>query len=184
MAAILAGIALVAVLAIGASGLLGGVGGSASPSPSAASSVAVASQAPTALPSPSPSPSPTASPTASPTPSPTPPPTPTPTPEGRQVRITGITIQGNAYAVAFKAFHFTPDIPGARHIHFFWDTVPPTQAGIPAKSTNWILYDGSSPFLKYKVADRPANATQMCVLVANHDHSVVQKTGNCWPLPD
>ena len=184
MAAIVGGIALVAVLAIGGSALLGGAGGSASPSPSADASVAIVSLAPTASPSPSPTPSPTPTASPTPTPSPTPPPTPTPTPKGRQVRITGITVQGNAYAVAFQAFHFTPDIPGARHIHFFWDTVPPTQAGIPAKSTNWILYDGSSPFLKYKVADRPAKATQMCVLVANHDHSVVQDTGNCWPLPD
>jgi hypothetical protein len=100
------------------------------------------------------------------------------------VRIQGITIKGSAYAVEFQAFHFTPDIPGTRHIHFFWDTIPPTKAGAPAKSSNWILYDGSSPFLKYKVADRPAGAKQMCVLVANHDHTVVQNTGNCWDLPD
>jgi hypothetical protein len=181
MAAILAGIALVAVIAIGGSGLLGGTGGSASPSPSAVSSVAVVA---TPSPSPSPTPSPSPAPTPSPTPTPTPEPTPSPTPSGRQVRIQGITIEGNAYAVAFEAFHFTPDIPGTRHIHFFWDTIPPTKAGRPAPATNWILYDGSSPFLEYKVKDRPAGAKQMCVLVANHDHTVVQKTGNCWPLPD
>ena len=184
MAAILGGIALVAVIAIGASGLVGGTGGSASPSPSAASSVAVVSPSASATPSPSPTPSPTPVPTASPTPTPTPEPTPSPTPEGRQVRIQGITIQGNAYAVEFQAFHFTPNIPGTRHIHFFWDTIAPTKAGRPAPSTNWILYDGSSPFKGYKVADRPTDATQMCVLVANHDHTVVQKTGNCWDLPD
>ena len=185
MAAILGGIALVAVIAIGASGLLGGTGGSASPSPSAASSVAViVSPSPSAAPSPSPTPSPTPVPTPSPTPTPTPEPTPSPTPSGRQVRIQGITIKGNAYAVEFQAFHFTPDIPGTRHIHFFWDTISPTKAGRPAPSTNWILYDGSSPFLGYKVKDRPADAKQMCVLVANHDHTVVQKTGNCWDLPD
>ena len=181
MAAILAGIALVAVIAIGGSGLLGGTGGAASPSPSAAASVAVVA---TPSPSPSPTPSPSPAPTPSPTPTPTPEPTPSPTPSGRQVRIQGITIEGNAYAVAFEAFHFTPDIPGTRHIHFFWDTIPPTKAGRPAPATNWILYDGSSPFLEYKVKDRPKGAKQMCVLVANHDHTVVQKTGNCWPLPD
>ncbi len=178
VAAGIGAIALIAVLAVGASALLGG--GSASPSPSAASSVAVVvSPSPSAPPSPSPTPSPT----ASPTPTPTPVPTPSPTPAGRQVRIQGITIQGNAYAVEFQAFHFTPDIPGTRHIHFFWDTIPPTKAGAPAPSKNWILYDGSSPFLKYKVADKPAGAKQMCVLVANHDHTVVQDTGNCWDLP-
>jgi hypothetical protein len=76
-----------------------------------------------------------------------------------------------------------PGHPGTLH-PFFWDTIPPTKAGSPTKSSNWILYDGSSPFLEYKVKDRPAGAKQMCVLVANHDHTVVQKTGNCWPLPD
>ena len=29
----------------------------------------------------------------------------------------------------------------------------------------------------------PAKATQMCILVANPDHSVIQKTGNCVDLP-
>jgi hypothetical protein len=109
-------------------------------------------------------------------------PTPTPTPAGRQARITGITIDGDAYAVAYQAFGFTPDIPGARHVHFFFDTVPPEEAGVPGKGP-WILYDGPSPFKEYKLSDRPAAATRMCILVANHDHSVVQDTGNCWDLP-
>jgi hypothetical protein len=176
IAAIVGAVALVAVLAVGASALLPGAG-EASPSPSAQ---ALASASPSVAPTPSPTPTPTSSPTPSPTPTPVP--TPTPTPAGRQARITGITVDGDAYAVAYQAFGFTPDIPGARHVHFFFDTVPQEEAGVPGEGP-WILYDGPSPFLEYKVSDRPNGANRMCILVANHDHSVVQDTGNCWDLP-
>jgi hypothetical protein len=53
----------------------------------------------------------------------------------------------------------------------------------------WQLYPaaagqpGTSPFTLLTVASRPANATQMCILVANADHSVNQGTGNCAALP-
>jgi len=33
------------------------------------------------------------------------------------------------------------------------------------------------------VNDRPGDATQMCILVANPDHSVQLNTGNCFELP-
>lgn len=177
-AAAVGAVALLALVAAGASALLSSAN-RASPSPPAS----LAAASPSATPSPVPSPSPTPTPTAVPTPSPTPVPTPTPTPAGRQARITGITVSGASYAVAYEAFGFTPDIPGIRHVHFFFDTVAPTEAGIPAPSRNWILYDGPSPFKGYKLSDRPAKATKMCILVANHDHSVVQKTGNCMDLP-
>ena len=47
----------------------------------------------------------------------------------------------------------------------------------------WILYGGASPFTGYGVGDRPGGATQMCILVANADHSVQLGTGNCVDLP-
>jgi hypothetical protein len=168
-------LALVAALAVGASALLSNTPG-ASPSPSA--SLVVVSPSPSVAPSLTPIPTPV----PTPSPTPTPVPTPTPTPAGRQARITGITIQGGAYAVEFQVFGFQPDVL-ARHVHFFWDTVPPTQAGRPANSRNWILYDTPSPFTGYKVAAKPAAARQMCILVANQDHSVNQDTGNCMDLP-
>jgi hypothetical protein len=125
-----------------------------------------------------PSPSPVVS--ASPTPAPTP--TPTARPGGRQARITGITVSGGAYLVDYEIFNFSPDLRD-RHIHFFFDTIPPEQAGTPADPRNWILYAGPVPFDLYKVSDRPNGASQMCVLVARPDHSVVQNTGNCFDLP-
>jgi molecular chaperone DnaK len=173
------GLAVAAVAVVGAvavaasSGMFGGA--SATPSP-AASVATIPTASPSLAVTPSPSPVVTAAPT------PTPVPTPTPTPGGRQARITGITVSNGTYLVDYDVFNFSPDVLD-RHIHFFFDTIPPDQAGTPAKSSNWILYDGPVPFDRYKVSDRPSGASQMCVLVARHDHSVIQNTGNCFDLP-
>jgi hypothetical protein len=108
-------------------------------------------------------------------------PTPTPTPSGQQARILGITVSGGRYVVDYQVFGYKQVLPG-KHVHFFFDTVPPTRAGMPA-SGPWYVYAGPIPFKGYKTSDRPAKATQMCVLFANPDHSVVQGTGNCVDLP-
>ena len=47
----------------------------------------------------------------------------------------------------------------------------------------WFLYAGPAPFTGYKVSDKPADASQMCILVANPDHSIIPDTGNCMTLP-
>lgn len=98
------------------------------------------------------------------------------------VRINSITIdQNNHYVVEYETFGYTEQLPGM-HVHFFFNTVPPEQAGVPG-SGPWILYGGPRPFTQYTVQDRPAQATQMCALVANADHSVQLNTGNCVDLP-
>ena len=61
---------------------------------------------------------------------PRPAPTPSPTPAGRQARINGITLSGSTYVVQWQAFGYKPALPG-RHVHFFFDTVKPVDAGIP-----------------------------------------------------
>jgi hypothetical protein len=97
-------------------------------------------------------------------------------------QINGITLLDTGYyAVDFATVGFTPALPG-QHVHFFFDTVAPEQAGLPG-SGPWAVYGGPSPFTGYGAADRPAGATQMCILVANSDHSVQANTGNCFPLP-
>lgn len=151
----------------------------ATPTEAAAATEPPATQAPTATNEPTIAPSPTTEPTLAPTEPP--PPTDTPQPEGEQVRITGITLEGGVYYVSFETFNYTPALPGM-HVHFFFDTVPPEQAGVPGGGP-WILYGGPSPFTQYTEADRPAGAGQMCALVANPNHSVIQGTGNCWALP-
>lgn len=98
-----------------------------------------------------------------------------------RVEITDVAIAGSQYMVYFTTHHYTPDLHGA-HVHFFFDTVPPEQAGLPGAGP-WIVYGSSDPFSGYAVADRPAGATQMCALVANHDHTVRLNSGNCYTLP-
>lgn len=110
-----------------------------------------------------------------------------PQPAPNTARINRIWVQDGRYFVDFETFGFTPQLPG-QHVHFFFDSVPPEQAGMPG-SGPWQLYPaaagqpGSSPFTLLTVASRPPNANQLCILVANADHSVNQGTGNCVALP-
>jgi serine/threonine-protein kinase len=120
------------------------------------------------------------------TPEPTPVPTDTPLPTATYpplyVRINEITVNSSGqYVVAYETFGYTEELPGM-HVHFFFDTVPPEQAGVPG-SGPWILYGGPRPFTKYRESDRPGAATQMCALVANSNHSIIMESGNCMDLP-
>jgi serine/threonine-protein kinase len=142
--------------------------------------VAATTAAPTPAPSQTPAPP---SPTAEP--SNTPPPTVVPTntvPPGRYVRINGITIESGYYVVDYETFEYTEAVPGW-HIHFFFNSVKPEQAGMPGNGP-WYLYGGPRPFKGYAVSDRPAAATQLCALVADPYHAVTQNSGNCWNLPE
>jgi hypothetical protein len=98
------------------------------------------------------------------------------------VRINGITVNDSGrYVVDYETFGYTETLPGM-HVHFFFDTVTPEQAGSPG-SGPWILYGGPRPFTGYRETDRPQAATRMCALVANSNHSVVAGSGNCVVLP-
>ncbi len=110
--------------------------------------------------------------------------TPTATiPPGPYVRINSITIDANnRYVVEYETFEFTEALPGM-HIHFFWNTVSPQNAGSPG-SGPWFLYGGPRPFTGYSVSQKPAAATQMCARVANSNHSLNGiDSGNCVDLP-
>ncbi|HAV78869.1 MAG TPA: hypothetical protein DCX53_16075, partial [Anaerolineae bacterium] len=94
----------------------------------------------------------------------------TPTPETPYVVITGIRLEGNTYVVDYE-MHNQLD---SQHVHMFFNSVPPEQAGSPG-SGPWKLTGGSygpSPFSGYGSANRPSNATQMCALIANANHSI------------
>jgi hypothetical protein len=95
-------------------------------------------------------------------------------------QIESVTRTGTNYSVAFNTSGFQPALSG-QHVHFFFDTVPPTQAGVPGTGP-WFNYGGASPFTLWGVANRPFGATRICILVANSDHSVIQNTGNCVKL--
>ena len=139
-------------------------------------------QAPTEPPPPTETPLP---PTATdvPTEAPTPTVTPTPTPEGPWVEITNIALEGN-YVVDYQVHQFPEDQPGM-HVHVFFDTVPPEQAGVPGGGPWKLTYGqyGDPPFTGYGPANR-GNANQLCVLVANANHTVIPESGNCVDLPE
>jgi hypothetical protein len=97
------------------------------------------------------------------------------------VRINSITIDGNNYAINFETFEYTPQLPGM-HVHFFWNTVSPQNAGSPG-SGPWDLYGGPSPYTGLSLSERPSAATQICALVANGNHSIQPNSGNCVDLP-
>jgi serine/threonine protein kinase len=142
------------------------------------------------LPTETPSPTPTE--TLVPTPTNTLPPTLTPTitltptvtvPAGiPYVRINAIKVQDANFVVEYETFEYQEVLPGM-HVHFFFNTVTQENAGSPGYGP-WILYGGPRPFTQYKLSDRPTNATQMCALVANSNHSIQPNSGNCFDLPE
>ncbi|MCL4861070.1 MAG: class I tRNA ligase family protein, partial [Caldilineaceae bacterium] len=99
----------------------------------------------------------------------------------QSAQITGISISGDRYVVSISTPGFTPQLPG-QHVHFFFNTVPPEQAGAPGAGA-WHVHGDSGSYSGITLAERPSSATQICVLVANPDHSVQLNTGNCYPLP-
>jgi hypothetical protein len=97
------------------------------------------------------------------------------------VVITAIRVDGSFYAVDYEVHNFTDSL----HVHIFFNNVPPEQAGSPGSGPwklTWGSY-GNPPFTQYTIASRPANATQMCSLVANSNHSIQLNSGNCVDLP-
>jgi serine/threonine protein kinase len=109
-------------------------------------------------------------------------PTLSPTPEGPYVVITDIRVESSLYIVDYEVHN----LDDTMHVHMFFDTVPPEQAGSPASGPwklTWNIY-GDPPFTQYGIANRPAGATQMCSLVARSNHSVILGTGNCVDLPE
>ena len=99
-------------------------------------------------------------------------------------RITNIALDDQfRYVIDFET-NFSPNTADI-HVHFFFDTVEPANAGVPG-SGPWKLYGGPSPFTGYSFADRPfgpTGAETICILVANADHSIRLDTGNCMDLP-
>ena len=186
-------IAILACIILGAvfiPRLLGGGGEETTPTTESVAALPSETPAPTDVP---PTPT-TAPPTATTAPTDTPTITPTPTattPAGPYILITDIINDGGTYRVYYDVFNYDPIIsasPGTQHIHFFWNIYAPETAGVKGIGDSvgggyWNLYDKPSPFSQFATSNRPANATQICALVANHDHSVNLDSGNCFDIP-
>ena len=125
---------------------------------------------------------PSTTPTITPTPTATPPPT---VPPGILfARINDITINDqNRYIVEYETFQFIEMIPCNYNVHFYFDTVSQENAGVPG-SGPWIAHGGPRPFTGYTVFDRPVEAKQMCILVANSNHTIHPNSGYCIDLPN
>ena len=146
--------------------------GAASSSPPA--SDALVSSAPSVVVSASPTQATSAAPTSTALPSSSALASPSATPAGRQARITGIAVSDGRYVVDYQTFGYTPALPGT-HMHFF-DTVSVADAGALAPV---VPVCRPAPF-GYKVSDKPADANQMCISVANPDHSIIRTRGTVW----
>jgi hypothetical protein len=59
------------------------------------------------------------------------------------------------------------------------------QGVCPLSTKQWTQDSiwGPRPFTGYRESDRPAQATQICALAANNNHSVIAESGNCVNLP-
>ena len=99
------------------------------------------------------------------------------------VTITGITLNPEAHYVVDYQVLGLPEVMTTTHLHFFFNTLPFDKAGAPSDKT-WMTWFGPSPFTDSTAADRPTNASQMCVQAANPNHTPVLGTGSCAPLPD
>ena len=118
-------------------------------------------------------------------------------PDGPFVEVGAIRTQSGRFVFDFEAFDFEPSIPDAAssHVHFFWDTLVPENAGVNGPSPGqWLVWDGprtvSDDF--FTVAARPPGASAICAVVGTHEHAVADvdgdgepdtDSGTCSPLP-
>jgi hypothetical protein len=98
-------------------------------------------------------------------------------------QITNITLENGAYNVFYLTNGYTEQLPGM-HVHFYFNSVPEIEAGAQGgDGSGWKRYGGPRPFSEYTEADRPAGAAEMCIRVANENHTIILGSGNCYALP-
>ncbi|MET1003802.1 MAG: Hsp70 family protein [Acidimicrobiia bacterium] len=115
---------------------------------------------------------------------------------GRCAFITDLALEGDRYVAKYVTEGFDPLIfvdgeqgtQNDKHVHFFFNTTEPQNAGTNGKPPGfWKIWDrllggGELRFDDLTVADA-GDATQMCVLVADHQHGIEADSGNCVNLP-
>ena len=118
-------------------------------------------------------------------------------PGGRYVQIDTVTASGSAYAVEFTPYNFVPLIGSGDqdfHIHFFWDIYPADTVGLnaPGELNDWEVWDtapdGTFLFTAFGPGNQPFGATQICAVVATHEHfvdqiEIAELTKTCAPTP-
>jgi actin-like ATPase involved in cell morphogenesis len=111
-------------------------------------------------------------------------------PSGRCAFIDDISRDGDTMVVRYDTVGYEPHQnagPDSRHVHFYFDTVPPAQAGVPADPSNWVawgLEEGGGDYVySFPVSDIPPEASQLCASVANVDHALDGVNFQCVRLP-
>jgi hypothetical protein len=111
-------------------------------------------------------------------------------PTGRCVFIADIARDGADVVVRYETVGYEPHQDAgadSHHVHFYFDTVPVTQAGIPADPANWVawgLEEGGGEYVyTFPASDIPAEASQLCASVANVDHGLDDLNFQCVRLP-
>ncbi len=109
---------------------------------------------------------------------------------GRCAFITDIARDGDNVVVHYETVGYEPHQnagPDSHHVHFYFDTVPVSQAGIPADSHNWVawgLEEGGGDYVyTFPASDIPAGASQLCASVANVNHGLDDFNFQCVRLP-
>jgi actin-like ATPase involved in cell morphogenesis len=109
-----------------------------------------------------------------------------PAPEGPEVTIDEVVVEGGQYLVRYTITGYEPaEAPDALHTHFFLDTTQPGDAGTNGSPPgDWHLtYESGSFLTKYGPGNR-GDAGQMCAVVADSGHGVVDPAYvSCYELP-
>ena len=103
-------------------------------------------------------------------------------PDVLQVEITGIALDADSrYVVEYVTHGFASHWPG-NHVHFYFNTV--TVEELRREGSTKFSHGGASPYSGYSTADKPADATELCAIVATDKNEHLPNSGNCFPLPD
>lgn len=99
-----------------------------------------------------------------------------------------MTRNSNEIVVTYETVGYEPDIDGgpeSRHIHFYFNTVPVDQAGLPATGP-WVVYDvddNGEYVYRFPDSEIPDGATELCASAANVNHGLDDHLQDCATLP-
>ena len=85
------------------------------------------------------------------------------------------------YVVTFETDGFVPE-PQQTHVHFYYNNIAETESGLPGNGP-WEIHQNSDSFNRFRLADRPQDATEICIIAAGGDHNFIEGTGGCMSIP-
>ncbi|HEX9889350.1 MAG TPA: Hsp70 family protein [Nitriliruptorales bacterium] len=108
-------------------------------------------------------------------------------PGQRFLEVGEIRLEGDQVVATYTPYGFDPTIgpEGTNHVHFYWfptSTEDTVGVNIPAgQQGSWAAWD-AEVFDAFTNSSRPPNATHLCAVVAEYDHSILlQEDGTGFP---